>query len=109
MQEHAQKKSRARGNIIRIHSSVDNSYIYYIKLTGRYAGKGNNKYLNLPVTTISTLEEFAQIRYHVSEDTFILQNDIVLDDYNWITSSMSVTLDGNGHKITGLTLSPLPH
>lgn len=70
---------------------------------GRYVGYGSAKYANLPVTTISTAEELMAIKYHVAEDSFVLQNDISLNGCTWVTSPLYASLDGNGHKITGLT------
>ena len=93
------------GGTLTVKACAVNADIVGTKNVGRYVGRGNVKYVDLPVTTVDTAKELLAMRWHVAEDMFILQNDISLNGCNWITSDFSAVLDGNGHKITGLTSS----
>ena len=83
---------------------VSNGGITATGAAGRYVGNNKASYKNLPVTTISSREQFLAMRLHVAGDTFLLKNDIPLSGVEWNTIDFVAALDGNGHKITGLTV-----
>ena len=83
---------------------VSNGSITATGAAGRYVGNNRASYKNLPVTTVSTREQFLAMSLHVAGDTFILKNDISLSGMEWKTLDFSAALDGEGHTLTGLTV-----
>ena len=72
---------------------------------GKYVCAGTATYQNLPVTDISTVQGLLDLKYNIKEETYRLTADIDLSGVSWTPFAFAATLDGNDHKISGLTLS----
>ena len=72
---------------------------------GKYVGDGTVVYQNLPVETISTVEELQSIKYNIAEESYRLAADLDMTGKSWTAFALNAKLDGGGHRITGLSLT----
>ena len=72
---------------------------------GKYVCAGTATYRNLPVTDISTVQGLLDLKYNIKEETYRLTADIDMSGVSWTPFALAATLDGDGHKIIGLTIS----
>ncbi len=76
-----------------------------VKNGNRYVGVGNVKYLNLSTVWINDIEDFMLLNGCAPNQIFNLNEDIDLTEVVWTPCDFSGVLNGNNHKITGLTTS----
>ena len=74
-------------------------------VVGKYVGHGGATYQNLPVQEIATCEDLLALKYNISAENYILTADIDLTGKTWTPFALYASLNGDGHKITGLTLN----
>ena len=72
------------------------------KNIGKYVGYGSATYVNMSnVIAVSSVADLAKLKLHIAPEIYRLTADIYLQS-EWTAFDFGATLDGNGHKISGL-------